>query len=73
MVNIGFNPTFNSVDKVSVEAHILDFNKDIYGKRVTLEFVKFLREEQKFNNIDNLKLQLDQDIFSTRKALTNLK
>ena len=70
MVNIGHNPTFNKVEHLSVEAHILDFNKDIYGKKVTLEFVKYLRNEIKFNNINNLILQLDQDLILSGKVLT---
>ena len=69
MVNIGHNPTFNFVKNISIEAHIIDFNHDIYGCNVSLEFVKFLRDEKKFNNIDNLILQLEQDLFNTKRIL----
>ncbi len=69
MVNIGHNPTFNYVDIVSVEAHLIDFNHDIYGCNISLEFVKFLRLEKKFNNIDNLILQLEQDLYNTKRIL----
>ena len=73
MVNIGYNPTFNQVSHVSVEAHILDFNKNIYGKNISLEFVKYLRDEIKFNSVNNLILQMDQDLLSVRKSLKEHK
>ncbi|MGB4613501.1 MAG: bifunctional riboflavin kinase/FAD synthetase [Erysipelotrichaceae bacterium] len=73
MVNIGHNPTFNEVDEISLEAHILDFNKDIYGKNISLQFVNYLRDEIKFNSVENLKLQLDQDLMTVRKTLDNYK
>lgn len=71
MVNIGHNPTFNYVKNLSIEAHIVDFNSEIYGMNVSLEFIEFLREERKFNNIDNLILQLEQDLFNTKRILNN--
>ena len=61
MINIGHNPTFNYRDDVSVEAHILDFDQDIYGEKVKLEFNVFLREECKFSNVHQLIAQLEID------------
>lgn len=58
--NVGFNPTVNG-DKLSVETHILEFDQDIYGKIVKIEFLERIREEKKFNSLDELKSQLKKD------------
>ena len=60
MMNIGYNPTFNSSEK-SVEVHILDFNKDIYGLDVKVSIVEKIREEKKFLSVEDLKKNLDLD------------
>lgn len=61
VVNIGFNPTFENVD-LSVEAHLLDFNKDIYGEALTVYFYEKIRDEQKFDGIEQLVGQIKKDI-----------
>lgn len=60
MTNIGYNPTVNGERKM-IETHIFDFNEELYGKDVEVEFYHFIRPEQKFNNIEALKRQIDQD------------
>ena len=60
MMNIGYNPTFDSSEK-SVEVHILDFNKDIYGLDVKVSIVEKIREEKKFLSVEDLKKNLDLD------------
>ncbi len=60
MINIGYNPTFNN-QLLSVEAHILDFDQNIYGEQVKFHFVDRLRDEKKFSNILELKNQLEID------------
>jgi riboflavin kinase / FMN adenylyltransferase len=70
MLNIGTNPTVNSLNNISVEVHLLNFNQDIYGKEVTLKFVKRLREEVKFENLDQLKNQLQSDRTLAEKMLS---
>ena len=60
MMNIGYNPTFNSSER-SVEVHILDFNKDIYGLDVKVSIVEKIREEKKFLSVEDLKKNLDLD------------
>jgi riboflavin kinase/FMN adenylyltransferase len=60
MINIGYNPTFNN-QLLSVEAHILDFDKMIYGEQVKFHFVDRIREEKKFSGIEELKEQLEKD------------
>lgn len=68
--NIGFNPTFTPDKKIpSLEAHILDFDRDIYGQPVTVEFVARLRDEWKFNSVDALIAQIHDDIQKTRQML----
>ncbi len=64
--NIGINPTFGDLCDYSVETHILDFDQDIYGERVIVEFLKFLRPEQKFSKIDELIEQIDRDVAVAR-------
>ena len=68
--NIGFNPTFTP-DKTtpSLEAHLLDFNRDLYGQQVKLEFVARLRDELKFNSVETLLDQIHDDINKTRQIL----
>ncbi len=62
MINIGFNPTFNERKLVSIEAHILDFNQDIYGEAIQVEFYKYIRSEMKFSSINDLIEQLNKDL-----------
>jgi riboflavin kinase/FMN adenylyltransferase len=61
MVNIGHNPTFNAKHDVSIEAYILDFNETIYGQTLVVHFLDRIRDEKKFNSIQELINQLHQD------------
>jgi riboflavin kinase/FMN adenylyltransferase len=61
MLNIGTNPTVNSSNKKSIEVHLFAFGENIYDTEVTIQFVKKLRNEKKFNSIEDLKTQLNQD------------
>ena len=58
--NIGYNPTVNG-EKISVETNILKFDQDIYGKTIKLEFLERIRDEKKFNDLNELKIQLKMD------------
>lgn len=58
--NIGYNPTVNG-EKMSVETNILKFDQDIYGKTIKLEFLERIRDEKKFNDLNELKIQLKMD------------
>ena len=64
IANIGDNPTFN-VDKRRIEVYINDFSGNLYGKDIEVSFIQKLREEQKFNSIEELKMQLRQDLKRT--------
>ena len=60
MMNIGFNPTFGN-KKLTIEVNIFDFEQDVYGENVRIEFIKFIRNEIKFQNIDELIKQIKID------------
>lgn len=60
MLNIGIRPTLNGT-KVSLEVHIIDFNEDIYNQIIKIDFKSRIRDEQKFNGIDELVEQLEKD------------
>lgn len=70
MMNIGQRPTFDG-NSITLEVHILDFNSDIYGKDVQLQFVKRIRDEQPFDGIEELKIQLKKDEKTVRSVLEN--
>jgi riboflavin kinase/FMN adenylyltransferase len=71
MVNIGVRPTVNSnADHKTIEVHILNFDQDIYHADITLHFVDKIRDEQRFNGLDELKKQLEQDQISAQKFLS---
>ena len=62
VLNFGVKPTVANISKPVLEAHILDFDKDIYGETISLQFKDFIRGEQKFNSEDELKEQIKRDI-----------
>ena len=61
MMNIGYRPTLANGDKKSIEVHLMDFDADIYSERLKISFVDFIREEKKFNSIEDLRAQLVLD------------
>lgn len=68
--NIGINPTFTPDKQIpNVEAHILDFRREIYDEQVKLEFVARLRNELRFDSVDKLLEQIWRDIEKTREVL----
>lgn len=71
MASVGRNVTFKDNADVSVEVNILDFNEEIYGDDVKIEWVARLRGEVKFNGADGLIKQLQEDEINTRNVLRN--
>ncbi len=67
VVNVGYRPTFGETD-LWVEAHVLDFAGDLYDQKVTLTFLRRLREERKFPSVDALKEQIALDVAAARSA-----
>lgn len=67
MINVGNNPTYNYKNEVSIEAHILDFNENIYDEYVVFRFLSYIRDEQKFEDADALSEQLKKDLNTTKE------
>lgn len=72
VANVGRRPTFTQDDLV-LEAHIFDFDYDIYETLIQVEFVDFIRAEQKFDGLDSLKAQIEKDCVVARKILADPK
>ncbi|MGB0864263.1 MAG: bifunctional riboflavin kinase/FAD synthetase [Saprospiraceae bacterium] len=71
MLYIGNRPTINGADQ-SIEVNIFDFDKNIYGDQLTLEFIERTRDDKKFDTIEGLQKQLAQDKIDTLKVLKSL-
>lgn len=69
MINVGKNPTFHKEHKMSVEAHILDFNEMIYDEIIQLEFKYFIRDEISFSSKEELMDQITNDISTIRNKI----
>lgn len=70
--NIGYNPTFKGEGDdlpLKVETHLFDFNRDMYGDSIEVEFLAFLRDEKKFASVDELLVQILADSAQARKIL----
>lgn len=68
VTNVGIRPSFEGTER-KVETYIFDFEQDLYGQRLTLEFVEHLRPEKKFNSIDELVAQITHDAQEARTLL----
>ncbi len=68
VVNIGCRPTLDNGNDVTVEAHLLDFDGNLYGKTLKVEFLRRLRQEMKFSSLEELKTQISRDIESVRNG-----
>lgn len=71
MVNIGYRPTFQGKAR-TIEAHLLDFDRDIYFRELTLQFVSFIRAERRFISPADLSCQLEQDRDTVRKTIKDI-
>lgn len=72
MCNIGLRPTFNFTKRI-IEVNIFDFNFDIYNNEITVTFIERLRDEIKFENVDKLVQQINNDKLLSLKIINNLK
>jgi len=70
-VSVGTNPHFNGF-KTTVEAYLLDFDRDIYGQELRVQFVERLREQARFEGLDPLLAQMARDVARTRELMTPL-
>jgi riboflavin kinase/FMN adenylyltransferase len=72
--NIGLNPTFTPERQIpSLEAYLLDFDRDIYGEVMTLEFIARLRDEIRYTTVEALIDQIHDDVKQTRKVLSTMR
>ena len=69
VTNVGIKPTVTDTPLPSAETTLLDFEGDLYGEKINLEFLEFIREEKKFNSIDELKKQIETDVKKTREII----
>lgn len=74
ITNIGYNPTVND-NKLSVETHILDFDKEVYGENIKIYFIDRIRDEKKFNSLADLsgQLKIDMEFAKKQKLQINFK
>ncbi|NTU62280.1 MAG: hypothetical protein HGB05_02490 [Chloroflexi bacterium] len=70
-INIGTRPTVTDETRRTVEAHLLDFDKDLYGLNIALDFFERLRGEQKFAGVQELVAQIKSDVETTRSLLND--
>ena len=67
IANLGYRPTFNG-KKILLETHLFNFSGNIYNKDLTVEFLKFIRKEKKFKNINKLRKQIRIDLLTAKKT-----
>jgi riboflavin kinase/FMN adenylyltransferase len=67
IANLGYRPTFNQ-KKILLEVNIFNFSGNLYNKKLTVEFIKFIRSEKKFKRIDQLKKQIKLDLKNAKRA-----
>jgi len=69
VASVGYNPTVENIDIPKLEVFLFDFDEDIYGETLHVEFVQKLRDEKTFDNLDALKTQMEKDIEEARLSL----
>ena len=72
-IHLGPNPTFNDDQASKVEVHLIDYDGDLYGREMHLDFVGRVRQVQRFDSPDQLTRQLEKDLQTTRQILANSK
>lgn len=73
MMSIGVNPTTDKDQRVKLEVHVFDFEGDLYHRHLTVKFLKQLRQEERFNSLQELKEQLKRDEESCMSLMAELK
>ena len=67
IANLGYRPTFNQ-KKILLEVHLFNFSGNLYNKLLSVEFLKFIRKDKKFNNVNQLKAQIKKDLNIAKKT-----
>nr|WP_186324616.1 bifunctional riboflavin kinase/FAD synthetase [Paenibacillus bovis] len=70
--NVGYNPTFTDRKQLSIEVFILDYNQYIYGEKVAIEWHERIRDELKFENVDDLIAEMNKDVETARDYFKKL-
>ncbi|EKD75714.1 MAG: hypothetical protein ACD_44C00045G0001, partial [uncultured bacterium] len=70
VANIGHRPSIDNIPKPLLEIHLLNYHQNLYGRSITVEFIKKLRDEKKFQSIEKLKQQIHHDIEETKRFFT---
>ena len=72
VANVGSRPTVDGSNKVVLEIHLFDFNRDIYGRRLAVHFKYKIRAERQFQTVDELKTQIDEDVTQAKQFFASL-
>ena len=73
VTNIGTRPSVDSAENITVETYIMDFKKDIYGEKVILEVIEFLRPVQKFARLKDVQKHVEKDVRDARECFKQWK
>jgi riboflavin kinase/FMN adenylyltransferase len=73
IANVGTRPTVDGGSKVILETHLFDFDKDIYGRYVEVHFKQKIRDEIRFQTLEQLKAQIKKDVAETKKIFAEIK
>lgn len=73
MTNIGRNPSISAENPLTIESHLLEFDRDIYGEKIRVSFIKRIREQKHFPNLDALKAQLKADLCTVENCVKSKK
>jgi riboflavin kinase/FMN adenylyltransferase len=71
VANVGTRPTFDGGTKAILEVHLLNFDQDIYGQEVEVHFKEKIRDEIRFQSIDELQQQINKDVVSAQQILAS--
>ena len=71
VANVGCRPTVDDSIKAILEVHLLDFDRDIYGKRIEVKFRQKIRDEKKFDSLELLKAQIHRDVSTARNHFSH--
>ena len=72
VANLGVRPTVNGTYPL-LEVHVLDFSQQVYGRQVQVEFVRQLRDERRFDNLEALRAQIDLDVRAARTVFDDIR
>ncbi|MAT51628.1 MAG: bifunctional riboflavin kinase/FMN adenylyltransferase [Porticoccaceae bacterium] len=73
VANVGVRPTVGDLVKPILEVHVLDWEGDLYGKRITVQFINKIREERQFANVDELIVNIQADIAKAKQYFADLR